>query len=261
MNKKLTTEQIDFIENNFFYSEHLEKEKFESLTSTFELDYIIKNYNWDNGLELIKWISNSKLCSKATAIEVFWLCCPRDFLKYDLEKKSKDETFEIIKVILNNLSVNFYNESEISFDPSPFLENLIIPESMLLESKGEQTYLYYSESDYISWFGEFLENKINNCENSMELFSIAYYVKKPNIARLIMNHKFCDKGIAKMLFWRLKTYGGLWTESDEVMKLLILGIENNKFNECINYNPLKDPNIEVSKRNKWEIPEIVKHKV
>ena len=106
---------------------------------------------------------------------------------------------------------------------------------MKVTTGGEIPYLYFNESDFKSWFGEYLINKISNCDTSMELYSIAYFVEKPNIAKLILNQSFCDKGIALMIFWRLKTYGSLWTETEEVLgeNDLVTGVrvKNNKTGE------------------------------
>jgi len=267
---KLTKKQKDFIDNNFYEDisdQKLQKNKFDLLSSTYELQYIVENHNWDNNLKLLNWVVTNKLCSESTALEVFWLSQPQDFLKYELTKKLKNtyenEIFDLIKTILKNFNNHFYLKTDISFDITSYLnESLNVPDFMKVKTDGEIPYLYYNETDFKSWFGEYLINKISNCDTSMELYSIAYFVEKPNIAKLILNQSFCDKGIALMIFWRLKTYASLWSETEDVLQIIIEKIKNNKLRENISYNPYKDLNIEIKElKNKWGIPNIMKQKI
>ena len=42
---------------------------FETLNSTDQY-YLAENYNWDDGVEILKWIIESKKCDKGTASQI-----------------------------------------------------------------------------------------------------------------------------------------------------------------------------------------------
>ena len=48
---------------------------FEKLNTTDQY-YLAENYNWDDGVEILKWIIESKKCDKGTASLIFWTSEP-----------------------------------------------------------------------------------------------------------------------------------------------------------------------------------------
>lgn len=84
-------DRATFIHNNFFefsFNEESndeiepDRQKFEQLVHPAELHYLASIYNWDDGNTVPLWIVESPLCSKATAILVFWLTTPDYYRQY-----------------------------------------------------------------------------------------------------------------------------------------------------------------------------------
>ncbi len=72
--------RIKKIEKNFFefsFNDEYEdiipdKNIFDSLTSA-EQYYLASIYNWDDGVIVLKWIIESPICDKGTAMKIFWM--------------------------------------------------------------------------------------------------------------------------------------------------------------------------------------------
>ncbi|SIS39771.1 hypothetical protein SAMN05421768_106308 [Chryseobacterium joostei] len=174
----------------------------------------------------------------------------------------ENEIFQLIKTILNNFENGFYKKSDIHFDPSTHItdQQLQVPDFMKQPTNGEETYIYLEQSEVDSWFGEILENKIKRCDTSMELYNIASFVKYHLDGRdeLILKHPLCDKGIAVMLFWRLKTFRNVWFETSVMAREIIDKVRTNQCPEILAYNPKKDKAIKMNEpKPKWNIPEIM----
>ncbi|MGJ1261903.1 DUF4274 domain-containing protein [Sphingobacterium spiritivorum] len=98
-----------------------------------ELHYLATRHNWDNGVKVLQRITESPICSEATALELFWLAQPQDFQQYKLDITLKDEyqneVFVLLKTILRNYPDSFYQKTAIQFDSAPFYENeLTVPD-------------------------------------------------------------------------------------------------------------------------------------
>lgn len=78
----------------------------------------------------------------------------------------------------------------------------------------------------------------------------------------VIEHKFCDKAIALLIYWRLEKYAVLslyaedWPEIKPILGMLVKKLENNEYEEVLTY----DPNKEV-KPIKWEIPKYLFNKI
>ncbi|MGI9652096.1 DUF4274 domain-containing protein [Chryseobacterium sp. RLHN22] len=269
--KEITQERKQFIDDNFYEGideNKLNKSKFELLTSPYELQYLAEKHNWDNGIKILQWISESNICSEATALQLFWLSQPKDYQSYKLTETikgeyvgDKNDIFQLIKTILNNFENGFYKKTDIHFDPTIHMEaEPQVPDIMKEATNGEETYIYLEKSDVDSWFGEILENKIKRCDTTMELYNIASFVKNNfnDKAELILKHPLCDKGIALMLFWRLKTHTPLWYSADTILNQIIKKIQNCEYPEIVAYNPKLDSEIKMKEpKPKWTIPEFM----
>ena len=272
---ELTQERKQFIDDNFYEGldeNELNRAKFELLTSPYELQYLAENHNWDGGIKILHWIAESNICSEATALELFWLSQPKEFQKYKLTENieedyvgDENEIFQLIKKILNNFENGFYKKTNIHFDPTIHIETeQQIPDFMKQATSGEETYIYLEKSEVDNWFGEILENKIKRCDTTIELYNIASFVKYQLDKRdeLILKHPLCDKGIALMLFWRLKTYRNIWLETSSLETEIVNKIRNNEYPEILAYNPKLDKEIKMSEpKPKWKIPEIMKQPI
>lgn len=273
--KGISQAKKQFIDDNFYEGldeNELDKSKFNQLTTPHELHYLAKNHNWDNGVKLLQWIVESDICSEATALEIFWLSQPDEFQIYKLSETIKgdyagneNEIFQLIKTILTNFENNLYKKTDIHFDPTIYTKlEPKVPNFMKEPINGEETYIYLEKTEVNSWFGEILESKIRRCDTTMELYNIASFVEyETGRVELILNHPLCDRGIATMLFWRLKTYcATIWNSTDSILHLIIERIKNNEYPEIIAYNPKLDNKINIKEiKPKWEIPQKLKQPI
>ncbi len=271
----MTEQQKQFIDNHFYEGQtdsELDKTKFDLLTSPYELDYIANKHNWDNGVKLLQWIAESPLCSEATALLLFWQAQPSEYQDYKLTQtlsekyqEYENDIFSLIKTIYRNFQEGIYLKTDIHFDPSEYMNvPTIIPDFMKKEIQGEEPYIYFEDTEVNSWFGEYLKNRIERCDSTIELFNIASFVKYnfDNRAEFILNHLLCDKATACMIFWRLKTYGNLFYNTSTLLQEITSRIQNNFYPEILAYAPLKDANIKVNEpKPKWVIPQKMKEKV
>jgi hypothetical protein len=262
-------EIMNFKELDKYFNENDEpnKEIFDKLTTPEELHYIAENHNWDNGITVLKWIVDNKLCSEATALMIFWRAQPYDYVEYKYDAKSlkyaDTDIFDLIKIIMKNYKNGFYKKTSIKYNPKEDMpEDDNIPEIMYQETNGEEPYIYYDEKEVNSWFGEYLENLLARCDNSMELYNIAYLLEQKfspsfiNTWSKILEHKHCDKGIALFIYWKVRRHYPFVDRQFIVNKII-----NNEYKEIIKYDPKEDKGNKIKIENKWEIPEIMKKEI
>lgn len=130
----LTQKQVDFIEENFFeYSFKADKspskELFNKLSHPGELFYLVHIYNWDDGTEVLQWIIDSPLCSRATANLIFWRSQPDYYRRYSLSGDpaaglSDNEVLSLLHRIVLKHQRDDFCAIEIMFDPESELESL-----------------------------------------------------------------------------------------------------------------------------------------
>jgi hypothetical protein len=229
---------MDFTELDKYFNENDEpnKEIFSKLTTSQELHYIAENYNWDNGIGVLEWIINSKLCSEATALMIFWQAQPYDYIKYNYNAKkikyADMDVFNLIKKIMENYKNGYYKKTPIKYNPEADMPKTI-PEIMFQETNGEEPYIYYDEKEAFSIYGDYLNGLLARCDNSMELYNIVYLLSSNVLYdnyEKILEHKNCDKGIALMIYWKLGAYN--WDDSYIMNKIM-----NNEYSEIIKYKP------------------------
>ncbi len=214
----------------------------------------------------MQWIAESNLCSEATALMIFWLAQPQDYTRYRWNAKKLPEyddidVFDLIRTILENYKKGFYKKTVISYDPKEDMpESIVIPDIMYQPTKGEEPYIYYEKKEIDSWFGEYLYNKIYRCDNAIDLFNIASllgYNREIKIYEQIINHPFCDKGIALMIFWHLKTFVNPYA-IEQISEEIIRRFHNNEYMEVLRYDPKEDSAVEIQRKEKWIIPDSMK---
>ena len=245
------------------------KATFDKLQTSEELHYLVINYNRDNGFELLKWVVESPLCSQATALKVFWESTPEFYLQYGWNTKKiigdgDIEEFNLIRIIIKRFTNGFYAKASISYDLS--LPDREIPDFMFQKTHGEETYIYYDERDADKLFGEYLENQLNRCSDTMELFnivSVGNYIREEEY-RKILNHPNCDKAIALMIYWRTQ----IILVFDELRNEIVSKIKDNYYPEVLSYNPKEDDKVDMDstvdgreKHAKWKIPESMKKRI
>lgn len=200
----LSIQQKEFIDSHFHENlsdDELDISFFKQLKTLEELHYLSQQHNWDNGVKVLQWIVESRVCSEATALEIFWLAQPQDFQKYTFDKILKNDiqnqVFKLIKTILGHYPHQFYQKTAIHFDPKHLYEgNYNLPDFMKEITKGEESYFCYDEDDVEDWFEADWEKNINSANLSIELFNIAYFMDESEQSDLILNHPLCDRGIA-----------------------------------------------------------------
>lgn len=251
-----------FIDDHFLENPAPDYRRLVELQSVEAWHYLADIVNWDIHVALLQRIAENKQCSEATALMIFWRAQPEEYTvyKWDAKRIAGDpEIFQLIKTIITNFENHFYQRSHLSYDPQQDRqEEAMIPAWMLQSTRGETPYIYYDAAEVNGWFGEILESKIRNCDNAIDLFNIASFVKDPAAAELILNNPVCDKGIALLLFWRLKTYAGAVVLSSEIMQK----IKERPFPEVLAYDPIADKDIKMeAPRQQWHIPEKMQQKI
>jgi hypothetical protein len=251
-----------FIDEHFLENPSPDYSRLSQLQSVEAWRYLADIANWDVHVPLLQRIAENKQCSEATALMIFWRAQPDEYTgyKWDAKNIAGDRAiFQLIKTIITNFGDRFYQRSNISYNPQEDrYEEVMLPAWMLQATRGETPYIYYDGNEVSAWFGEILESKISHCDNAMDLFNIASFVKDPEVAELILNNPVCDKGIALLLFWRLKTYAGAIVLGSEIMQRIM----SEQFPEVLAYDPAADKEIEMkAPRQYWQIPEMMQQKI
>lgn len=265
----ISKQREKYIYDNFFENPEPDFQKLVMLKTPEELHYLATIMNWDFQFPIIRWISEQPVCSKATALMIFWQAQPTDFLCYSLKTKSINNDigiFELKKNIMLKFQQNLYIEADIHYDPKndmPIDDD--IPEFMKNPTSGEESYVYYEQKDIGYRFWTDLHSTLNRIDDRMELFNIAHFINgaaKPENVKLILEHPLCDKGIAVLVYWRLKTSLMAYTATHGLLADIIESINKNKYPEVIAYSPLLDKNIEsLNRKAKWSIPDVMKEAV
>lgn len=78
------------------------------------------NWNWDAGIEPLRWIIRQPTCDRGTALLVYWYAGPR----YKARYASRDEVplyqlegFDLVMEIEAGFLAGRYSNAQISFDP------------------------------------------------------------------------------------------------------------------------------------------------
>lgn len=241
---------------------HLDFEEFQKINSPYELHKLAKKCYF----YIQEWIVESKICSEATALMLFWDNSPFEHIRIGWKtRKGTNDNFDLIKTIITNFEKGFYLKTDINYDPSEKIsEAEKIPNIVLQPSIGKQPYTYLDENEVHSWFGEYLQAQIRRCDSTIELYNIALFLKHRefDVYKTIIEHKFCDKAISLLIYWRLVKYSTLslyaedWFEIKPIMEQIIEKLENNGYKDVLAY----DPNKEI-KPIKWEIPKYLFDKI
>lgn len=241
---------------------HLDFEEFQQINSPDEIHKLAtKCYFY-----IQEWIVESKFCSEATALMLFWDNSPFELIRIGWKtRKGTNDNFDLIKTIVTNFEKGFYLKTDISYNPAEKIAKAEkIPPIALQPSYGEEPFTYLEEKEVHSWFGEYLHSQIIRCDSTIELYNIAVFLKHREfeVYKLIIDHQFCDKAIALLIYWRLEKYATLslyaedWLEIKPIMEQIIQKLENKEYKDVLAF----DPNKEI-KPIKWEIPTYLFNKI
>ena len=245
------------------------------------LHFLADNWNWDNDIAIIRLISESPICSKATALMIFWLAQPCDYTQYKLRSKQSndDDVFEIIQTILNRFKTDDYLETSITYNPQndmPKDGSFEVDDKMKIAVDGVDTWVHDEYVKKISSYATSeLEREIKNCKDIDYLNMIAdgllYFNDAYNAVKWIIDNPLCDKGTALLLYWRLLLYfqkrGFSQQESMnkfDIVKEVYHKLITDFFKIGIKYSPLIDPqnsNLLKKPLAKWTIPEFMKRSI
>ena len=262
----LDEEKKRFIDDHFREDPSPDFGKLTELKTSEELHYLADIANWDIHVPLLQWIAEQSLCSRATARMMFWRAQPDEFVCYDWDAETVNyggDTFYLIKTIVENDRKGFYARTDIFYDPAMDMpeDELQVPDFMFEPAQGHAPYFVYEKAEIRSWFGEYLEKKIKNCDSAIDLFNIAFFEKDPNRAQLILQHQLCDKGTALMLFWRLRTYARLYPVTGPILDEIVKKIGDDKYREALAYDPKRDTRINLTRIEKWGIPDSMREPI
>ncbi|MFD2556808.1 DUF4274 domain-containing protein [Sphingobacterium tabacisoli] len=241
---------------------HLEFEEFQKIQTPLELHQLAQHCYF----YIQQWIVESKYCSEATALMIFWNTTPYEYVRYSWKsKKGTNEDLDLIRTIINNFEKGFYLKTDIAYDPSEKIDAAEkIPEIVLQPAIGEEPYIYFDEKEVHNWFGDHLKNQIQRCDSSIELYNIAVFLKHKEfeIYEKVIAHPYCDRAIALMMYWRLEHYSTLSLYAEDWLSIrpLLASIEQKLkqqvYPEVFSY----DPNVEVNPI-KWNIPDYMFMKI
>lgn len=266
----LTQAQKDFIDAHFHENiaeQDLSRSAFEQLQTPHELAYLVSRHNWDTGLQLMHWVAQSPLCSRATAAEIFWLCQPQEYQATKLGQRLKDserqQTFALIQTLLQNFPDHYPSVVGLQFDPAPCLaQSLEIPAFMGEPTAGEASYVYLDEDEVDSWFDSDWLAQIDSASTPIELFNIAWFLDEIEPAEAILQHAQCDRGIATLVFWRLHRHCSIYTATPELLRKIIASVQSGSYPELLAYAPQDDTEVQIpSRKVQWEIPPAFKQAV
>ena len=265
----LSQARKDFIDAHFHENvagQDLSREAFNQLQTPQELDYLAKQHNWDNGVQLMIWVAQSPLCSQATAAEIFWLSQPQEYQQYKLASKlrpeAKQQVFALIQAVMQRFPQDYAAADDIHFDPAPMLQGCAdIPAALYKPTPGDPSYVYYTEDDVDHWFPQDWLHQIEQASSAIELFNIAWFMSSPEQASAILAHPLCDLGIATLVFWRLHSHCSIDVVTPELLRQLLTKIESGAFVAVISYAPALDPELKLPKAPIWEIPAVLKQAI
>jgi hypothetical protein len=119
-------------------------------------------WNWDYGLAPLIWISRRDNCDLATALRIFFGCCPEFYLNTGGDRSLVADgnlmTFDLMMDIKDRIERGFYQRSSISFDltepfeiierykPTPEQRAALIPANLPAKREGRRI-------DYYNGFG------------------------------------------------------------------------------------------------------------
>ena len=115
----ITKERKDFIEQLLFENEGYTESEMGLFETSSEVHYFVTQYNWNDGLNPLKWLVNSELCDKGTALYVYWsfdvlyLLDPSDEMTAEINKQAKS----LILELQNKYLSGFFRKNEIKYDP------------------------------------------------------------------------------------------------------------------------------------------------
>lgn len=114
MSFKLSEEQYQRVLNVIWEGTPLS-----TLQTSEELHDYAWNYNWDDGFDNLRWVINNPLCSKGTALLIYWYSQPGYFLKFDRSEISvyQLDHFDFIQELQQNLLNGDFKHNTIAFDP------------------------------------------------------------------------------------------------------------------------------------------------
>lgn len=265
----LSQNRKDFIDAHFHENIaelDLNREAFDKLQTPQELAYLAERHNWDNGVQLMLWIAQSPLCSRATAAEIFWLSQPQEYQQYKLGQKPKSsekaQVFTLIQTVLQRFPQDYAAAQDLNFDPAPMLLGTVdIPAALHESTLGDPSYVYYTEDDVAHWFAQDWLTQAEQASSAIELFNIAWFMHEPEPARAILAHPLCDLGIATLVFWRLHSRCSLDVATPALLRELAAKIESGAYAPVIAYVPAEDDALELPKAAKWHIPPALKQAV
>ncbi|EGQ7873439.1 DUF4274 domain-containing protein [Vibrio parahaemolyticus] len=87
-------------------------------SNPFFLQELANSYNWDNGLEIICAIAESKYCDLGVALNIFWLAESMVFLTGEIERNPYNGTwFDLSEKLSAKISKGEYLVGKVSFEP------------------------------------------------------------------------------------------------------------------------------------------------
>ncbi len=278
--EKLLDELEDKVVNGELLNTDLlmRKELQDKFNTPLLLHFLADNWNWDNDITIIRLISESPICSKATALMIFWLAQPYEYTQYTLGSKVPYDNgeFKIIETILNRFKTDEYLETSISYNPKNDMlrdGSFEIDDKMKIAVDGVDTWVH---DEYIKKISSYaiseLEREIRNCKDIDYLNMIAdgllYFDDACKVGKWITDNPLSNKGTALLLYWRLLLYfqkRGFMPQESMKRFQIVQEVYDKLISNCfpigIKYSPLNDPknkSLLKKPKTKWSIPEFMK---
>ncbi len=131
----------NFVEYSFEQDDEgndLEADKsiFDSISSPEELFFLAQSCNWDDGAIIPKWIIESPICTKATALTIFWQSAPDEYMEYEFGSQvpgwkggvdeEQTEILNILETLVNRFKCDDFLNKDIAFDFSVWGGKIVV---------------------------------------------------------------------------------------------------------------------------------------
>lgn len=122
MAHSISQQRAEFLTASFFELSFQDREPdrtvFDSITDPVELHYLADIYNWDDGAEVLGWITDSPYCDRGTAALIFWRSQPDFYTEYAQESEMSltDGVLPLLQRIMQNWERGFYVRQHIAYN-------------------------------------------------------------------------------------------------------------------------------------------------
>ncbi|RHX80496.1 hypothetical protein DLM76_11575 [Leptospira yasudae] len=122
----ISLDRLAFIEAYFSSSAFgpIRRKNFEELKNPFELHYALLKYDWEGGMQFVRWVAESSICDLGTALAIYWKMSPSFYMQFENESEASlkgenvKENFIFLKELENRIFAEDFQTQEIQYEPA-----------------------------------------------------------------------------------------------------------------------------------------------